>query len=118
MELLLSLMASMVIAAGVYLMLERHILRILFGFILISNGVNLAILTSGRLSKTGLPIIPEGAVMPDAPYANPLSQALILTAIVIGFGVLIFCLVLAYRACQIRESGDVNLMNLSDKEER
>ncbi|MBA3011642.1 MAG: NADH-quinone oxidoreductase subunit K [Proteobacteria bacterium] len=118
MESLLSLITGMLIAAGVYLMLERHILRILFGFILISNGVNLAILTSGRLSKTGLPIIPPGGVMPDTPYANPLSQALILTAIVIGFGVLIFCLVLAYKACQVQESADVNLMNLSEREEK
>lgn len=117
MELLLSLMTGILIAAGIYLMLERHLLRILFGFILFSNGINLAILTAGRLSKEGLPIIPPGSLTPETPYANPLSQALVLTAVVIGFGVLIFCLSLAYRAICELKSANVDLMNLSENEE-
>lgn len=118
MEPLLSLITGILVAAGVYLMLERHILRILFGFILLSNGINLAILTAGRISRDGVPIIPPGALIPDGAHANPLSQALILTAVVIGFGVLIFCLVLAYRAGQDLKSADVDVMNLSEREER
>ncbi|THB76229.1 MAG: cation:proton antiporter [Desulfobacteraceae bacterium] len=117
MELLLSLITGILVAAGIYLMLDRHVLRILFGFILLSNGVNMAILTAGRLSKAGLPIVPSGSLTPLGPYANPLSQALILTAIVIGFGVLIFCLSLAYRAARDLKSADADDMNLSEKEE-
>lgn len=117
MELLLSLITGILVAAGGYLMLERHILRILFGLILLSNGFNLAILTAGRLSRDGVPIIPSGASVPDGAYANPLSQALILTAVVIGFGVLIFCLVLAYRAGQDLGSADVDAMKLTEKED-
>lgn len=116
MQLLMSLITGMLVAAGVYLMLERHLLRILFGFILLSNGINLAILTAGRLSKEGLPIILPGTLTLEGSFANPLSQALILTAIVIGFGVLIFCLSLTYRA--VRDSGSANAdnMNRSEKE--
>lgn len=117
MEPLLSLITGILVASGTYLMLERHVLRILFGFVLLSNGINLAILTAGRLSKESLPIIPPGASAPEGLYANPLSQALILTAIVIGFGVLIFCLVLAYRAARDLGSSDVNTMDLSEREE-
>lgn len=117
MELLLSLITGMLIAAGIYLMLERNLLRILFGFILLSNGINLAILTAGRLSKEALPIIQPGSLTLEGPFANPLSQALILTAIVIGFGVLIFCLSLIYRAVQDSTSANADDMNQSEKEE-
>ena len=117
MEFLLSLITGMLIAAGIYLMLERHLLRMLFGFILLSNGINLAILTAGRLSKKGLPIVAPGALTPEVPFANPLSQALILTAIVIGFGVLIFCLSLTFRAVRDSGSASADDMNLSETEE-
>lgn len=117
MHLLLSLITGMLVAAGIYLMLERHLLRILFGFILLSNGINLAILTAGRLSKEAVPIIPPGAVTPEGSFANPLSQALILTAIVIGFGVLIFCLSLTYRAVSDSGSADADQMDRSEKGE-
>ena len=117
MEPLLSLITAILIAGGIYLMLERHLLRILFGFILTSNGINLAILVAGRLSKEGLPIIPPGASAPLVPHANPLSQALILTAIVIGFGVLIFCLAMTYRCVKDSASANADDMNQSEKDE-
>lgn len=117
MGLLLSLITGILVAAGIYLMLERHLLRILFGLILLSNGINLAILAAGRLSKKGLPIISPEALTPEGPFANPLSQALILTAIVIGFGILIFCLSLAYRAGRDFHLADADDMNLPEKEE-
>lgn len=117
MQLLLSLITAMLFGAGIFLMLERHLMRILFGFILLSNGTNLAILTAGRLSKEGLAIIAPGALTLEGPFANPLSQALILTAIVIGFGVLIFCLSLTYRAVGHSDSADADQMDRSEKEE-
>ena len=50
MEILWSLVVGVFVAAGVYLMLERHILRLLFGLILLSSAVNIAIFTAGRLT--------------------------------------------------------------------
>ena len=97
MEVMLSLLVGVLVAAAVYLMLAENLLRFLFGLILISNAANLAIFASGRLG-TQPPLIPDGAEAPVADVANALPQALVLTAIVIGFGLFAFALTLAFRA--------------------
>lgn len=94
---LLALLVGALTAAGVYLLLDRSLLRMLFGLILLSNAVNLLILTVGGVTRGAPPIIAQGAAGFSEPYANPLPQALILTAIVIGFGLIAFALVLVYR---------------------
>ncbi|MGO3310957.1 MAG: NADH-quinone oxidoreductase subunit K, partial [Brevibacterium aurantiacum] len=67
-------------ACGIYLMLERSLTRVLLGFILLGNGVNLLIiLTAGR----GGPPLTDGEDLSTAGMSDPLPQALILTAIVI-----------------------------------
>ncbi len=87
-------------AASIYMMLRRNLVRLIIGLILLSNSVNLLIFTAGRLTPANPPLIPPGADTPVTPFANPLPQALILTAIVISFGLLAFTLVLVYRAYQ------------------
>jgi multicomponent Na+:H+ antiporter subunit C len=94
---LLAILVGALTAAGVYLLLDRSLLRMLFGLILLSNAVNLLILTVGGVTRGAPPIIAKGATELSAPYANPLPQALVLTAIVIGFGLIAFALVLVYR---------------------
>jgi len=98
MDVLLSLLAGVLTATGVYLLLHRSLLRILFGAILLSNAVNLILLVAGRTRRAAPPLVPEGQTVPTEAVANPLPQALILTAIVIGFGLVAFALVLLYRA--------------------
>ncbi len=98
METALAFLIGLLVAAAVYLMLARSILRFLFGLILISNAANLLIFASGRLTTGAPPLIPEGAEAPLGEVANALPQALVLTAIVIGFGLFAFALVLAWRA--------------------
>ncbi|MEM7075417.1 MAG: Na+/H+ antiporter subunit C [Pseudomonadota bacterium] len=98
METLLALTIGSVIAAAVYLMLAGHMLRFIFGLVLISNAANLTIFLSGRLTEGAPPLIPEGADAPVGPVANALPQALVLTAIVIGFGLFAFAIVLVFRA--------------------
>lgn len=100
MELLISLMVGVLVAASVHLMLARNVLRFLFGLVLISNAANLTIFVSGRLTPETPPLIPEGAAAPLAEAANALPQALVLTAIVIGFGLFAFALTLVYRTYQ------------------
>lgn len=117
MEVLWSIVVGIFISIGIYLMLERHILRILYGLILISSAVNLAILTAGRLTPGNPPLIEADAVLPAAGSANPLPQALILTAIVIGFGLLVFALILLYRAYTETGSADVDDMKASEEEQ-
>lgn len=100
MELLVALLVGVLIATGTYLMLARNVLRFLFGMILISNAANLTIFVAGRLTVGAPPLIPEGADAPLQEVANALPQALVLTAIVIGFGLFAFALTLVYRGYQ------------------
>lgn len=87
------------LAAGTYLMLSRDLLRCVLGLALLGNGANLALFAGGRLGPAQPPVVPLGeAALTGA--ANPLPQALVLTAIVIGFALLCFSLVLALRLIQ------------------
>ena len=97
MELIMAALIGLMVAVSTYLMMSGNMLRFLIGLSLLSNAVNLAIFESGRLSYAAPPLIAAGAEGPFGDVANALPQALILTAIVIGFGLLAFTLVLIYR---------------------
>ena len=85
MELTLSLAIGVLIGSGVWLILRPRTFQVIIGLCLLSYGVNLFIFGMGRLVSGAAPIMPEGGfVNPDA-YADPVPQALVLTAIVIGF---------------------------------
>jgi multicomponent Na+:H+ antiporter subunit C len=96
MEVLLALAAGVLYAAGIYLMLRRRLAQLIIGLGLLSNGTNVLIFTAGGLTRAQPPVVAEGAGQLFAPYADPVPQALVLTAIVIGFGLLAFALVLAH----------------------
>ncbi|HHP7238784.1 NADH-quinone oxidoreductase subunit K [Longibacter sp.] len=97
MDIAAALLIGLLTASGVYLLLRRSLLRMLFGLILLSNAVNLLLLTAGGLTRGQPPLISGTETVMDSAAANPLPQALILTAIVIGFGLIAFALVLVYR---------------------
>ena len=86
MEILLALASGVLYAAGIYLMLRRRLAQLIIGLGLLSNGTNLLIFTAGGLTRARPPVVPEGAAALVPPYADPVPQALVLTAIVIGFG--------------------------------
>jgi multicomponent Na+:H+ antiporter subunit C len=92
-----SLVVAVIFASGVYLLLSRSTQWVAIGFILLSNAVNLFVLTASGLPADPVPPLlmgaPEGAA-----FADPLPQAFILTAIVIGLGTASFLLALAARA--------------------
>lgn len=108
MEMLLALASGVLYAAGIYLMLRRRLAQIIIGLGLLSNGTNLLIFTAGGLTRARPPVVPDGAEALVPPYADPVPQALILTAIVIGFGLLAFSLVLADRVHAIIGTDDVD----------
>ncbi|MDQ0178579.1 Na(+)/H(+) antiporter subunit C [Bacillus chungangensis] len=110
MELLMAIVIGVLFMAAVYLMLSKNILRIIVGTGLLSHGAHLLILTMGGLKTGTVPLLGEEA----STYTDPLPQALILTAIVISFGVTAFFLVLAYRAYQ--ELGTDNLEEMRGNE--
>ncbi len=85
MELTLSLGIGVLVASGVWLAMRPRTFQVIVGLCLLSYGVNLFIFAMGRLVTGAAPIMPKGGfVNPDA-YADPVPQALVLTAIVIGF---------------------------------
>ena len=84
-ELVLSLGIGILAASGTWLILRPRTFQVIIGLCLLSYAVNLFIFSMGRLTVGGPPIMPRGGfVNPDA-YADPLPQALVLTAIVISF---------------------------------
>jgi len=102
-NLVLALVAGALVAAGVYLMLERSLTRILVGVLLASNGVNvLFLVVSGAAG--GAPII---GVTDKQDMSDPLPQAMVLTAIVITLGVTAFLLTMAYRSFQLNGHDEV-----------
>jgi multicomponent Na+:H+ antiporter subunit C len=93
----LAIIVGALFAGGLYLTTQRNLLRFVFGLIVLSSAVNLLLFTAGRVTRGAPPIVPEGAAAPVGEVANALPQALILTAIVIGFGLTVFALVLLLR---------------------
>jgi len=87
---------SLIFAAGVFLLLSRHLLRMVFGISLISGAGNLVLLLAGRIGATSPPVIAAGETVLAEGAANPVPQALILTAIVIGFGLSALLVSLAF----------------------
>lgn len=94
MEILLAAAIGVLVAAAAYLLLARDLPRALLGFVLLSTAANLSIFAAGRIGTMVPPLVDQGARALAANAANPLPQALVLTAIVIGFGLAAFTLVL------------------------
>jgi multicomponent Na+:H+ antiporter subunit C len=114
MELLFVILIGLFFAAAVYLMLSKFLVRVLLGVVLLGNAVNLLLFTNGRILRDVPPIIPEGHDVPATLTANPLPQALILTAIVISFSFFAFLLVLVYRAYQDLGTDNANEMRVAE----
>lgn len=103
-SLVLVVVMAVLIACGVYLLLERSLTRVVLGFLLIGNGMNLLILIMG--GRAGLAPIFDASIDP-VEYNDPLPQALILTAIVITFAVSAFLLALIYRSWRLANGDDI-----------
>ncbi len=116
MEPLMAFVVGGLFAAAIYMILRRSIIKLVIGLILLSNAANLAIFTAAGMREGAPPLIPAGGVEPMiTPSADPLPQALILTAIVIAFGVLAFAVVLIHRAYEIVGVDDLDEMNTTDE---
>lgn len=118
MEAVFALLVGAFFVSAIYLMLSRRTVRILLGIVILGNAVNLLIFTSGRLTIAAPPIIPASEPTVTQAVANPLPQALILTAIVISFSLFAFLLVLSYRAFQELGTDDVDEMRDAEPAER
>ncbi|WP_172373151.1 Na(+)/H(+) antiporter subunit C [Sporosarcina jiandibaonis] len=111
MEFVMAIVIGILFMAAVYLILSKSLLRIILGTGLLSHGAHLLILTMGGLGGTSPPVLAEGVT----DYVDPLPQALILTAIVISFGVTAFIIVLFYRTYAEHKTDNMNLMKGNDE---
>lgn len=114
MTLLLAVAIGLLYAAGIYLLLRRSLVKLILGLALLAHAANLLIFTVGRLTPGVAPIVPVDQTQLSGAFADPLPQALILTAIVIGFGIQAFALVLLKRAYQTVGNDDIDSMKTTE----
>lgn len=114
-EILLAVTIGVLYGSGVYLLLRRNLLKFILALGLISNGTHLLIFTGGGLTRGSPPLIGSAAESLGAPYADPLPQALILTAIVISFGLTAFTVLLVHRAHTATGSDDPDALTTTDR---
>jgi len=113
MELAMAITTGLLFSVAVYLISSRSVLRIILGTSLLTHGVHLLIMNMAGLKRGSAPLISEDTMS----YTDPLPQALILTSIVINFGVTAFFLVLAYRANQTLGTDDLEKLRGGDENE-
>ncbi|KZD09008.1 NADH-quinone oxidoreductase subunit K [Oceanibaculum pacificum] len=101
MESLFAIAIGILTAAAVYMFLARDLPRVLIGFIMLGTAVNMLILAAGRIGSIVPALVAGNESALTAAAANPLPQALILTAIVIGFGLAAFALMLIVKSQRI-----------------
>ena len=118
MQVLLAITIGLLYASGIYMILRRSLVKLIIGLILLGNGVNLLIFLLGRITKGSPPIIDESMKTFDGAYADPVPQALILTAIVISFGLQSFAIVLIKRVYKVVKTDDMDKLSLNEDDQR
>lgn len=106
MTLMLCLTIGILFGTGAFLLLRRNVLKVILGLSLLSHGANILLVTSGGFGGRRPPIIGVGSLN----YVDPLPQALVLTAIVISFGVTGFLLALLYRIYRETRAADTTTL--------
>lgn len=117
MELLLVVLIGVLYSAGFFLLLRRSMVKLLLGITVLGNGVNLLIFLLGRITKGKPPVIADHASFFTDIYADPVPQALILTAIVISFGLQSFAIVLLKRVYSLLGTDDLDDLNTPEDED-
>jgi len=113
MEVILAIVVGILYTAGVYLMLRRSILKFIIGLIFMSNATNLLVFLSAGL-VSGAPVFVDGKNVNTEAMADPLPQALVLTAIVIGLGIVVFSLALKYKFFELTGTDDLDQLVKTD----
>jgi len=116
MALAIALLIGGLFAAGIYLLLRRSVVKLIIGLALLSHGANLFVFTAGGLTRGAPALVPFGAESPPQPHADPLAQALVLTALVIGLGIQAVAVVLIKLAWITLGTDDINAMTMAEEE--
>ncbi|WP_059102696.1 Na(+)/H(+) antiporter subunit C [Shouchella shacheensis] len=112
MEILLFIAVGALFAVGTYMLLTRSILKVIVGILFLSHGAHLLILSMSGLNADSPPLEHMG----DGNFSDPLPQALILTAIVISFGLTAFLVVIGYRTYKEHQTDDLEKLRGSADE--
>ena len=114
MELVLAIIIGFLYAMGIFLILRRSLVKLIIGLILVGNGINLLIFLMGGLNRGNPPIIDSTAKVLANPNVDPVPQALVLTAIVISFGLQSFAIVLIKHVYKTLKTDDLDALNTTD----
>ncbi|WP_254543745.1 sodium:proton antiporter [Halomarina pelagica] len=112
-QVVLAVVLGAMFAVGTFLLLRRDVVRVVWGVTIISQATNVYLVTMGGLTGS-VPVLGHGGHVDPSTVTDPLVQALVLTAIVIGFGTTAFALVLTYRVYE--EHGTIDLRELGEEE--
>jgi len=113
-EFLLAALFGVLLASALYLLMARSLARAILGLLLLGNAANIAILASGRVLGFGPPLVPGDADALLATASNPLPQALVLTAIVISFGLTAFVMVLSWAVWRGKGTLDAEALRVAE----
>lgn len=111
---LLCCLCGLLIALSVYLLLSKELMRWLFGIVIFSTTINICLLLAGRVTGQYPAFVSEKMLALNE-YSNPLTQAMILTAIVIAFGLVAFTLVLTRKVWIAFNTTNINLIIKDEK---
>lgn len=115
MEIVLPILTGFLYAVGLYFMLHRSFIKLIIGIIIFAHASNLFIFVAGGIVREGSPFVKEGNELIASQTADPLPQAMILTAIVIGLGIQAFAIVLLKRVYYVVKSSDLDKLNDTDQ---
>lgn len=114
MKIILAILVGVLYAAAIYMIMRRSLVKLILGLALLGHASNLLIFSIGHLVRGRPPLIPDGLKAPIPPFSDPLPQALILTAIVIGFGSIAFAIVLVRSVYQQVNTDDIDMIHTTD----
>ena len=116
METLLAILCGILTSCGIFCLLQRSLVKLVIGIMLLGQAANLIIFSAAGLSASNPAIIPEGQKVLTGEFSDPLPQAIVLTAIVIGFGFTAFLLALIHRAYKTLKIDDIEQLKNTDTE--
>lgn len=116
MQISLAFLIAVLFGCGFYLIMRRSYLKVILGLMLLGHAANLLVFTSAGIVRGPAPLVPEGMTTAPPFGADPVPQALVLTAIVISFGVTAFALVLFRRAYDVLATDDMDELRHTETE--
>ena len=114
MEFLLAVLFAVLLGTAIYMLMSRSLVRGILGLLLLGNAANIAILASGRVLGRTPPLVMPGADALVDTASNPLPQALVLTAIVISFGLTAFVMVLSWAVWRGKGTLDTEALRVAE----